>query len=482
MTGLACWPAALRFIRLAVLAAALVVVSGAARCVGAEGSWEYSPYRVRIWLALEPTPQLPASLVETLNESIVRHSSAVLGAVWQVEAVPPPAALRPLMVQDLEHVGVDAIVAAAERADLEADKLYLTSVRRRDGELVVSVRELDCRSRQPGELIEHACPAPALLAGTLWDALVDSFTPLARIEQVEDKQVVARLRAGGLITNNESPANIEPGAVLRPVVRRNDRTGQPAKGGIQAIPWTMLVVDDRAEAVLDCTLTSGYRAAIPVRGSARIERLALLLRPRYETTRLVLRSRTEPTKPLAGYDIYRRGASPEETELLGTTDRDGAIELTREAGNLETLLVKNGQQLLARLPVVAGQAPELTARIVDDDARLAAEGYIAALSSRALDLVARREILAARIRGRLKDGQHDEAQKLLDDFRRLETRTDLSRDFDAYRQQLPAGDKLTQERINRLFTEAQKFLLSRPLSDELLSQLTREVEQSKARS
>jgi hypothetical protein len=124
----------------------------------------------------------------------------------------------------------------------------------------------------------------------------------------------------------------------------------------------------------------------------------------------------------------------------------------------------------------------LTARIVDDDARLAAEGYIDALSSRALDLVARREILAARIRARLKEGQLDEAQQLLDEFRRLETRSDLSRDLDAYRQQLTSDDKLTQDRINRLFTEAQKFLLSRPLSDELLSQLTREVEQFKVQS
>jgi hypothetical protein len=314
-----------------------------------------------------------------------------------------------------------------------------------------------------------------MLAFTLWDLLTLGFTPLARIEQVDGPHVVARLRAGGLAASGDSPVLAEPGMVLRPVVRRNDRSGQPARGGIQPIGWTFLTVDERREAVLECSLVSGFRAALPPRGGPRLERLALVVRPHYETTRLVLHSRTDPGKPLAGYEVYQRGAGPDEATLLGTTGADGSLLLPSDAGSLTTLIVKNGQQLLARLPVVIGQAATLTAAIVDDDARLAAEGYIAALSSRAMDLVARREILAARIRLRLKEGKLDEARRLLDEFRRLETRAELSRDLDRFRQQLTASDKLTQARIDRLFTDAQRFLLIRPLGDDLLNQLTREV-------
>jgi hypothetical protein len=266
--------------------------------------------------------------------------------------------------------------------------------------------------------------------------------------------------------------------VLRPVIRRNDRTGQPAKGGIQAIPWSFLTVEERNNSVLECKLRSGFRSAIPARGGVRIERLALVVRPRLDATQLVLRSRNDRSKPLAGYEIYRRvGDDNQKMELLGQTDGKGELTVARvdELGGLETLVVKNGRQLLARLPVVPGSEKTLTAYLIDDDGRLAAEGFVEALSSRVVDLVVRREILAAQIRARIKDGKLDDAQKLLDDFRRLNTRADLTKDLDQFRQQVATGDKTTQERIDRVFADAQKLLLLRPLSDDLLAQLTREV-------
>ena len=142
---------------------------------------------------------------------------------------------------------------------------------------------------------------------------------------------------------------------------------------------------------------------------------------------------------------------------------------------MQLLYVKSGKQLLARLPVLPGQSESLLASVVDDDRRLQAEGLILAMQSRALDLVARREILAARFRAKLKAGQLSEAQQLLDAFRKMETRQDLSRDLDQYRQRVASQDKLTQARIDKLFTEAQKLLTLRPLSDEMLGELTREL-------
>jgi hypothetical protein len=440
-----------------------------------QAAWEYTPYRARVWLAIEPAPQLPAGLVTILGDAVPARCSAVWGAVMQLEVAAAPSRLRSALVQDLGQLTVDMVTGVADRSDLEGDKLYVAALLFRDGLLVTRMRELDCRSRQLGPVVERSCPTVAALSPALWDALAESFTPLARIEQVEEKKMNVRLRAGGLITDPASPAIVEPGMVLRPVVRRNDRSGQPAKGGLQAIPWTYLIVDERRDSLLECTLRSGYRAAIPSRGGVRLERLALLVRTRHEATRLVLRSRSDPAKTLIGYEVHRRALGEEETQLLGITDIHGSVVLPSSDGMLETLIVKSGKQLLARLPIVPGYEETLTASVVDDDGRLAAEGFVSALSSRVLDLVARREILAARIRARVKEGKVDEAQKLLDEFRRLETRTDLNRDLDRYRQQVSASDKLTQARIDRVFVDAQKFLLLKPLSDDLLAQLTREV-------
>jgi hypothetical protein len=463
-----------------LLSFALLLTAVFPAIVNGQAAWEYTPYQIRVWIALDLTPQLPSALVSTLADSVPARSNAILGAVVQSQVAAAPAKLRGSLLKDLDRISADSITAAATPSDLEADKVYLAVVKRRGGEPFIRVRELDMRSRQLGPVIEQPCFGLNGLRLALCDAISESFTPLARIEQVDDRKFTLRLRAGGLIVDPVSPAIAEPGMVLRPIVRRNDRSGQPAKGGIQAIPWSFLAVEERHDSVLECALRSGYRSAIPAKGGIRMERLALLVRPRFDETKLALRSRTDTSKPLANYEIHQRIPDSDETHLVGLTDSRGSVTIYRGDGALETLVVKNGKQLLARLPLVPGYEKSLTAYVVDDDGRLAAEGFVAALYSRALDLVARREILAARIRARLKDGKPDEAQKLLDEFRRLDTRADLNRDLDRYRQQVSSADKVTEQRIERIFSDAQRLLLLKPLSDELLAQLTREV--STARS
>ncbi len=451
-----------------------------AQSVFGQAAWEYSPYRVRVRLAIEPAPQLPAALEESLARLISARASAVLGAVWQVETLAASAKLRDeLLIHD--DVALDSLVAAAAPDDLAGDKLILAAITRAAGGYEVRVRELDCRARQLGEAFERRAASLEALDPALWDAILESFTPLAKIETVDENRIGCRLRAGGLIVNPASWALIEEGMVLRPVVRRNDRSGLPVKGGIQAVPWTLLSVDQRRDSLLDCTLSTGFRLPIPTRGSARTERLALLVRPRWPTTRLMLRSRSDAAKPLAGYEIHARPPGSENSELLGTTDLDGAIDLPG-GGGLQLLYIRSGRQLLARLPVLPGQSETLVASIVDDDRRLQAEGLILALQSRALDLVARRELLAAKFRARLKEGQIAEAAKLLDDFRKLETRQELGRDLEQYRQRVASNDRLTQARIDKLFADAQKLLALKSLSDEMLAQLTRELTNARSGS
>ena len=455
----------------------LALIGAAAFPAAARGqaAWEYSPYQVRVWIALEETPQLPAELLPPLTEFLTRRSESVQGAVWQLEAQAAPPAIRSELLHGLQSLTADRLVAA-DKYSLGGDKLYVAAIRLAPQGLDVALREVDSRSRQLGPLARAIAASPELLPTVLWDLISAEFTPLARIERVTDDQIAARLRAGGLVVDPASTALVEKGMVLRPVIRRNDRSGEPAKvGGISAVPWTLLRVEQRADSLLECKVFSGYRGAIPSRGGARTDRLALLVRPRYERTRLVLESRSASKKRLPGYEVSSR--LPEETDPvpLGATDSFGALDLPRTSGGLQMLFVKNGRQLLARLPVVPGQAEELVASLADDEGRLQAEGFVMALQSRAIDLVARRQIIAARLRARLKEGKIEEAQALLEDFRKLETRIDLSRALDEARQGLVASDRLTQTRIDKLFADAGKLLGVKQLSDELLNELTREV-------
>ncbi len=453
--------------------------AGFAAQAHAQGHWEYSPYEVQVWIIADATPQLPASVQQELARGLAARSEAVCGAVWSMSADAAPAAVRGELSGALD---LAPEWLQKESPDvLKGDKLVLVRLSAGGLGWDVEARELDCRTWQWGPLTRRSAAALVELPLAMWDAVLDAFVPLARIENVEGTAVVARLRAGGLVAAAGSPALLEQDRILQPIVRRNDRTGQPiAKTGIQPLAWTLLAVESRADALLACKLHSGYRGALSSRAAPRTERLALAVKPAFPATTLQLRSRTRDRVPLSGYEIFAKRPDSENVVHLGTSDWRGQIELPRGDGSLELLLIRNGSQLLARLPLVAGQDERLTADLMDDDGRLQAEGAVAALHSRALDLVARREILASRFRTRLKEGKYDEAQTLLDQFRRLESRADLSRSFDEMQQAVVATDRLTQQRIGKLFDNARKLLTVKGLSDDMVNTLAAEL--SKART
>ncbi len=468
--------------RIRALGAVVVVLAASASFTGqacAQGHWEYAPYEVQVWIAAEAQPQLPPSVQQELARRLAARSEAVCGAVWSISAQGAPAEVRGVLPATLD-LAPERLQTLAPDV-LKRDKLII--VRLSAGSLGwnVQARELDCRTRQWGPLAMRSAAAAIELPLAMWDAAVESFVPLTRIESVEGTAATARLRAGGLITRAGSPALIDKGHILQPIIRRNDRSGQPvAKTGIQPLAWTLLAVESRADALLNCTVHSGYRGALSSRTSPRTERLALAVKPQFPTTTLELRSRIGDQRPLAGYEIFAKRPDSENVVQLGTSDWRGQIELPRGDGALELLLIRNGSQLLARLPIVAGQDERLVADLMDDDSRLQAEGAVAALHSRALDLVARREILASRFRARLKEGKFEEAQVLLDQFRRLESRADLSRSFDEMQQAVQATDRLTQQRIGKLFDDARRLLTVKGLSDDMVNTLVAEL--SKART
>ena len=198
----------------------------------------------------------------------------------------------------------------------------------------------------------------------------------------------------------------------------------------------------------------------------------MLVQPQCPSTRLHLRSRDPSATPLIGYEVWRKTADSE-GELLGTTDWRGDIELPKaESGVLQTLLIRSGGQLLARLPVVPGQQPRMEALVVNDDGRLQAEGFVASFQSKIMDLEARRQIAATRIRSKIKEGKFDEAQQLIEQFRILETRSDLGRVLD--KTAIRSTDKTTQLRIDKLLLDA-RALLGKFLDPEMINVLQREL-------
>jgi hypothetical protein len=450
---------------------------GSARPAKGQVPWEYAPYQVRIWLALPDDPTWQNGNFDQLRHVLLGRAEAAFGSVWSCEVEPAPVPLASDIRFRLEDLTVEQVQAELPKG-YPADKIYLVGLTEEDGLLKLQIRELDYRARQLGIVLQRSTPQRDDLPWQIWDGIAQAFTPVARIERVTGNEISARIRGGGLITSETSPAWIKKGAALRPVIRRNDRFGEPAKGGISLVNWTMLEVEQQATASLTCKLQTGYRSPIPAKANSRLERLALLVQPQFPATTLHLRGRDANATPLAGYEVWRKTEGLEGI-LLGYTDWRGDIQLPQaETGALQTLLIKSGGQLLARLPLVPGQQPRMEATVVNDDSRLQAEGMVQSLQSRVLDLEARRQITAARLRSKIKENKFDDAQQLLDEFRTIETRTEVIRWLD--QQVIKSPVRTTQKRMDQLIVSV-RTLLNKYLDHRLEATLQQDLVKAKAK-
>jgi hypothetical protein len=444
----------------------------------AQVGWEYSPYRVQVWTAYQPVSLVPEPLQLAIGEQLRQRAETTHGAAWELSVGPAPLEMSAALRMPLEQLTAEDL--ALHLDSIASDKLLLVTIDQSGEDYRVRCREIDCRARQLSPVHERSSSTLDGLALAIWDAISAAFTPLARIESVDGKAVVARLRAAELVTDPQSRLLVQAEDVFQPVIRRNDRSGKLAPSGIVAPEWTLLRVTDVSNSRLSCELISGFRNPIPVKATQRTERLALLVRPAYPETRLRIVARTRPHRPLVGYELMRRVNGTEEVETVGITDSNGVVVLPAGKTRLDPLIVRNGGQLLARLPVLPGQAPELTAMVVDDDGRMQAEGFVRAFQSRVMDVVARRELLAAQIRKQLEAGKVAEAQSLLEQYRLLETRADLTRELTQQQQTIRSADRATTVRIQQQFSDAQK-LLFKFLDPEQVNQLSRELAAAKAR-
>ena len=204
----------------------------------------------------------------------------------------------------------------------------------------------------------------------------------------------------------------------------------------------------------------------------------------------------EPAVPLGGLELYSKvplaepprertadEAKAEEqrnpAEFVGLTDWRGQIAIAPSAAPLRLMYVKNGGQLLARLPIVAGYHSQQVAEVPDDNPRLQAEGFIRGMNGQIMDLVAQRQILTAHIRKRITENKLDEAQQLLEQLRTLKTRNDVQRELDMQaRRQLASPYLSVQARIDKLYGDT-RALLAKFLDADLPNQLMAEIRQAR---
>lgn len=438
------------------------------------------------------------------------------------------------------------------------DKLIVIVVDFAEDGLRLRAREMDGNARLWGPTLARTVRQPASIPAEMSRLLLDVFSPVARIEQSEGRDVGMRVRAAGLVhgqadlgatldpeapdarvksvvpgraaakaglragdvltsaggmpvsgpaaveeivqaqspghvlklairrdgqdqpldvtLDGRSPLLIYPGDLLRPVIRKDDRFGEPGPFGVQAPPWTFIRVDKPGEWLLNGTVHSSMKLSFGGRASPRTRKLALRVQPHGTRTEVRIETNEKTPRALAGYEIFAKNPVTEEVQPLGQTDWRGRLSIAAGDTPLTVLYVKNGGRLIARLPVVPGLEPVAVSSLPDDTTRLLAEGHIQGLQNSIMDLVAQREVLANRIRKRISTGKIDDAQKLLDEFRQLPSQDIMLRRLD--QRAFTTPDRFAQSSIDKMVGEA-RSLVFKFIDPSLVDKLGSELEQAK---
>ncbi len=299
------------------------------------------------------------------------------------------------------------------------DKIQIVRIETASGQGKVSAVEFDTLMRYFGTPATVSFLRRDDLPVAIGECLTEAFAPVVRLDEAGTKTTSGLVRGGGLIVDEDSPARIRVGDVLRPMIRKNDRNGRPIQIG--PVDWATLLVQQADARKVKAEIHAGKRGGLKVRMNNRTFRTALKIRRPHEATLLRLHAKGDEDQPLVGYEIHERQLDSKHMDFVGRTDWNGRLTIEKNDQPMRLFYVQNGGAVLAKLPMVPGGSRSESAGLIGDDLRLQAEAYVRGVQNAIVDLVAIRELFAARIRLRLKQGEVDKARDLLQQLQKQPT-------------------------------------------------------------
>jgi hypothetical protein len=443
---------------------------GAARAD--ERGWEYQPYRIKAVVALDVPGGLAEQLAVELPRYLRERVEAAIGPLWSFEVQLATGVLRQAVLSNIRS----AASASPTEFSSSGDKLLLLAIESNTSGFQLTAREFDHYIQRWSAPVHRESRQYNMLAEQLFALARQAVAPLAHVEldPADPKQVVLHARGAELLSAEGDAPWARPGDIFLPVLRRTTRGGELAENGIQPVPWTYLEIAKADGEKVTGAIHSGSRRPFGTRRQGRVEQIAVALRADAAETQLRLHSRTNPDKPLVGYELYVQKPGEEATTPIGASDAAGRITVRAGSHPVQNVFVKHGGQLLAKLPVVPGAEREISVPLPDDDMRLEAEARLAAMREELVDVVARRNILMARARHEIEQKDFDAAQQLLRSVDQLPGRSQFNLTLTTASRLLRSDDPQIQRRIDQLF-EATQTVLSQYLDARAISELHEEL-------
>ncbi|WP_404305852.1 hypothetical protein [Neorhodopirellula lusitana] len=361
----------------------------------------------------------------------------------------------------------------------EFDKIYIVKVQSETSPMNVQVTELDTLMRHFGSVNSMPLASEGHLAEVVGATVRDAFSPVVRIDNAGQKSATGLVRAAGLALDKNSPAHIQVGDVLQPMVRKDDRNGKPMTIG--PLDWAYLITTEVDGEKVKMDFHAGRMGGLQGRSNNRTHRMGVLVRPRLENTTLRLHAKGDPNQPLIGYEIYDKELDSKSMTFVGRTNWNGVMTVGQIESPLRLLYVKNGGAVLARLPIVPGHYPLAVADLAGDDMRLQAEAYIRGVQNVIIDLIAVRELFKARIMMRLKKGEIKEAEELLEGLRNEPSNERIANDMGKKQTDFlkAIGRNANQQaKVDQMFSTT-RSLLSKHINPKIINELEDAMIQAK---
>jgi hypothetical protein len=377
----------------------------------------------------------------------------------------------------------------------ELDKIYAVSLQDRGGVFELKLVEFDTNARVRVLAANRKFRNLATLPNQIVSCLQEVFSPISRIQyngMTDGKTASIEMRSAGLVpdVNQGSPILLQKGDVLRPVVRKNDRkTHAPAYEGVIEVIWTYMFVNKvitHQERSLNATRSNGsaraevvstytmLRNPLAARRNTAQQKYGLLVRPTSNSSLLKITAMGRDDYTLQGYNVFAKSPkidvddeSDTPTIRIGQTDWRGGIEIDQDifAGQGKTKLVviyvKNGQRVLARLPIVPGYRPVETASLPNDDYRLQLEAFFVGLQNSVLDYTIQRKVYEIRIKHHVEKNEEKEARELLVELKKVPGLEDLDQILvteEAELQDNPLIDSTIRPQIDRMFLQTRELI------------------------
>lgn len=389
-------------------------------------------------------------------------------------------------------------------SDMTLDKLYPVSVELDGSKYSVASREWDRASELITPVRRRSTIDRRAVAAEISRLLSELFRPLVQIEAADPVSARIRTMASEYVAADPGFSQVDKGTMFIPLFRYLDRNRVVQR--IQFLPWTYLTAEELERHRANCRVDTGVKTPLGAFRRRRMELRALRINPELDESTLTLVPRRNHSKPLVGYlvAVYNDPPPPppkkgeekkeeaegekaeEEREKpdVYRSNRHGQVTVPVDPDDaLQWVFIRSGTALLAKFPIVAGTESNMIVECPDDTIRLDVEGQIALLQSRLIDTIAKREMVKAMIRNRMKKEEWEKVDESVGELKSLPGFEDFKKmvtaiQYPAEKRAQARKDRISESRIKKLGSEVLK-IASIHLDQKKIDELVEEVQEQR---